>query len=449
MQRHLIAIAGLALGLSLAQPAAAEPAELGEIGVQLGPRPLYLVDQLSDGPLKDTLDNCARRKKTFEPSNFSIGHRGAPLRFPEHTLESYLAAANMGAGVIECDVTFTRDRELVCRHAQCDLHTTTDIAATPLAGKCRVPPVLAADGTLTNAADIRCCASDITLAEFKRLQGKMDAADKTATSIEAYLAETPDDSTGLPAGAVRGTLLTHAESIALFKQLGVGMTPELKSPEVPMPYEGDYTQEDYAGQMVAEYRAADVAAHRVWAQSFNYADVLYWVKEHPEFGRQAVFLDDRYRTDVTDPKAVAALSPTMSQVAADGVNIIAPPMFMLLQTAGDDIVPSAYAVAAKGAGLDIISWTTERSGALSRGGGGFYYQTVAGAIENDGDILTIIDALAQDVGIIGLFSDWPATTTFYANCMETAAPRAPPSLTSIRNPTARSAAAHGSSPRGQ
>jgi glycerophosphoryl diester phosphodiesterase len=26
--------------------------------------------------------------------------------------------------------------------------------------------------------------------------------------------------------------------------------------------------------------------------------------------------------------------------------------------------------------------------------------------------------LAQDVGIIGLFSDWPATTTFYANCRE-------------------------------
>ena len=41
---------------------------------------------------------------------------------------------------------------------------------------------------------------------------------------------------------------------------------------------------------------------------------------------------------------------------------------------------------------------------------------------NDGDILTVIDALAQDVGIIGLFSDWPATTTFYANCMKTAKP---------------------------
>jgi glycerophosphoryl diester phosphodiesterase len=28
----------------------------------------------------------------------------------------------MGAGIIECDVTFTKDRELVCRHDQRDLH---------------------------------------------------------------------------------------------------------------------------------------------------------------------------------------------------------------------------------------------------------------------------------------------------------------------------------------
>ena len=43
----------------------------------------------------------------------------------------------MGAGIIECDVTFTKDRELVCRHSQCDLHTTTNILTVPeLAAKC-------------------------------------------------------------------------------------------------------------------------------------------------------------------------------------------------------------------------------------------------------------------------------------------------------------------------
>ena len=38
----------------------------------------------------------------------------------------------MGAGIVECDVTFTKDGQLVCRHAECDLHTTTNIVATPL-----------------------------------------------------------------------------------------------------------------------------------------------------------------------------------------------------------------------------------------------------------------------------------------------------------------------------
>ena len=89
---------------------------------------------MKDGPLKTTLKQCTG---PFRKTDFSIGHRGAPLQFPEHTKESYEAAARMGAGVIECDVTFTKDRQLVCRHAQCDLHTTTNILAKPeLAAKC-------------------------------------------------------------------------------------------------------------------------------------------------------------------------------------------------------------------------------------------------------------------------------------------------------------------------
>ena len=38
-------------------------------------------------------------------------------------------------------------------------------------------------------------------------------------------------------------------------------------------------------------------------------------------------------------------------------------------------------------------------------------------IDNDGDVMTVLDVLAKDVGVIGVFSDWPATTTYYANCM--------------------------------
>jgi glycerophosphoryl diester phosphodiesterase len=69
--------------------------------------------------LKTKLQQCA--SGPFKKTNFSIAHRGAPLQFPEHTKESYEAAAKMGAGVVECDVTFTKDKQLVCRHSQCDL----------------------------------------------------------------------------------------------------------------------------------------------------------------------------------------------------------------------------------------------------------------------------------------------------------------------------------------
>ncbi|TAL51502.1 MAG: glycerophosphodiester phosphodiesterase, partial [Methylovulum sp.] len=106
--------------------------------VQLGPRPFFLVDDMEKSPLKTKLEQCS--KGPFFKTDFSIGHRGAALQFAEHTEQSYKAAAKMGAGIVECDVTFTKDKELVCRHSQCDLHTTTNILETPLAGKCSVQP---------------------------------------------------------------------------------------------------------------------------------------------------------------------------------------------------------------------------------------------------------------------------------------------------------------------
>ena len=60
---------------------------------QLGTRPFYLVDKMKDGPLKTTLKQCTG---PFRKTDFSIGHRGAPLQFPEHTKESYEAGRRMG-----------------------------------------------------------------------------------------------------------------------------------------------------------------------------------------------------------------------------------------------------------------------------------------------------------------------------------------------------------------
>jgi glycerophosphoryl diester phosphodiesterase len=364
---------------------------------------------MDESALKSTLLQCA--DGPFAPSDFSIGHRGAALQFPEHTKESYLAAARMGAGIIECDVTFTQDRQLVCRHSQCDLHTTTNILAIPeLAAKCR-KPFTPYDAATNTPAAAECCTSDLTLAEFKSLCGKMDASNPNATTPEQFLGGTSSFRTDLYATC--GSLLTHAESIELISSLGRKFTPELKEASVPMPYQGDYTQEAYAQQLIDEYKAAAIAPHKVFAQSFNRADVLYWLEREPAFGRQAVYLDSRVDT----PEGYSAAVAGMAELAAQGVRIVAPPTFALVMLdANGQIVPSDYALAAQRAGLELITWTLERSGPLQTGGG-YYYQSVTDAIDNDGDTYVLLDVLARQVGVRGVFADWPATVTYYANCM--------------------------------
>jgi glycerophosphoryl diester phosphodiesterase len=140
--------------------------------------------------------------------------------------------------------------------------------------------------------------------------------------------------------------------------------------------------------------------------------VLYWLVHEPRFGKQAVYLDDR--VDAAGGYEIAVAG--MADLARQGVEIVAPPMWALVKLdARGRIVPSEYAIAAKRAGLDLITWTLERSGPLATGGG-YYYQSVTDAIDNDGDTFTMLDVLAQRVGVRGVFSDWPATVTYYANC---------------------------------
>lgn len=163
-------------------PASAENLRLPQ-EAQIGPRPFYLVDKMKDGPLKTEL---SRYTGPFRKSDFSIGHRGAALQFPEHSREAYLAAARMGAGVIECDVTFTKGRQLVCRHSQCDLQTTTNILSVPaLAAKCS-QPFSPADPATGKKASAKCCTSDLTLSEFRQLSAKMDGCNPDAKTAEEF-----------------------------------------------------------------------------------------------------------------------------------------------------------------------------------------------------------------------------------------------------------------------
>ncbi|KIN72184.1 glycerophosphodiester phosphodiesterase family protein [Sulfitobacter guttiformis] len=392
--------------LALLPAAALADGHTTSLGLSYGPRPAALVDKLPEGALKDKLMSCSTQVPT--QTAFSIGHRGAPLMFPEHTVQSNVAAARMGAGVLECDVTFTKDHELVCRHAQNDLHTTTNILVSDLASTC-VTPFASAQGE--TAATAECRTSELTLEEFNTLTPKMDSADTAALTAEAYQGGVAPWRTQLYTD--KATLMTHAESIELFKSLGAKFTPELKSASVEMPHDG-FSQADYAQKLVDEYVAAGVPATDVFPQSFNVEDVYYWIDNAPEFGAQAVYLVEW--TEGFDEQNAETWLQDFDALKERGVNYISASLNMLMTNQDGKIAASDYAKAAKAADITLIAWTLERSGPLASGGG-WYFQSVGDIIKDDSDYLVALDVLAQDVGVAGVFSDWPATVTYYANCM--------------------------------
>lgn len=395
----------------------------GEPSIQVGPRPYYLIDKMNPSPLKTKLEECS--DGPFYKTEFSIGHRGGgTLQFPEHSKESHEAGARMGAGIQECDVTFTKDGELVCRHDQCDLATTTNILVTPLAAACTrpfSPAEFDADGKRIKAASALCCTSDLSVAEFKSLKAKMDAFNPNATTPGQFLGGTANWRTDLY--STGATPLTHKESIELLKNLGSKYTPELKGANraAKLQVEDVFgSQAAYAQAMINDYKQVGISPKKVWAQSFNKDDILYWLLHEPAFGKQAVYLDD------ANMPADVPSADELKAYAAQGIKIVAPPMWMLLSVDGDGkIVASQYAKDAKAAGLGIITWTLERSGRIveevlptkGTASPSFYYQSTLDALQNDGDIMTTLDVLAEDVGILGIFSDWSGTVTYYASCM--------------------------------
>ncbi|QIZ85864.1 glycerophosphodiester phosphodiesterase [Bermanella marisrubri] len=385
-----------------------------QTSISVGPRPMFLIDQMEDGQLKTQLRGC--QNKILEHQAFSIAHRGAPLMFPEHGFSSYQAAHTMGAGKQECDVTFTKDGELVCRHSQCDLHQTTDVLLRPeLAKQCYQPFVPANE---SQPAQANCCTSDFTLKQLKQLCIKMDGYNSSAVTAEEFVKGTPSWRTDLFQTCEQ--IVTHKESIKLFSEWDVDMVPELKTPQVEMPFslnkETAFTQQRYAQKLVNEYKEAKINPEKVWLQSFDLKDIRYWLKNEPEFAKQAVYLDGRYVDPQFDENKPSTWQPSMKQLKELGLHYIAPPLWVLMKEEGNEIVPSEYAIHAKQAGLKLIAWTLERSNNMEQGGG-WYYQTIQNKVNSQGDIFVVLDVLARQVGVHAVFSDWPATTTYYANCM--------------------------------
>ncbi len=143
------------------------------------------------------------------PRPLIIAHRGASGHRPEHTLEAYRLAVEMGADFIEPDLVSTKDGVLIARHEN-EIGGTTDVAA-------RFP-----DRRRTASVDGQSItgwfSEDFTLAEIKTLR----ARERLAFRSHAY-----DGQFEIP---------TFDEVIELAQKLGagrgrpVGIYPETKHP---------------------------------------------------------------------------------------------------------------------------------------------------------------------------------------------------------------------------
>ncbi len=100
-----------------------------------------------------------------------IGHRGASGYLPEHTLEGYALAIELGADFIEPDLVSTKDGVLIARHEP-NITNTTDVAQRPeFANRKRTMVV---DGVTEEGW----FASDFTLREIKKLRAIQPAGER-------------------------------------------------------------------------------------------------------------------------------------------------------------------------------------------------------------------------------------------------------------------------------
>jgi glycerophosphoryl diester phosphodiesterase len=181
-----------------------------------------------------------------------------------------------------------------------------------------------------------------------------------------------------------------------------------------MPFHG-YTQQQYACDMIKTFIRRGIDLKSLWPQSFNPPDIIQWLAEYHDFGKQAIYLYKSGETPANYSAAVARLPGIKTQ----GANIISPSFtyFLTLTPDNKTIVPSAYAKAVKEAGLDIITWTFERFGTLAgvAADNDYYYTSIASDMHYNGQLDEILDVLRRQTGIEAIFTDWASTAPYFAN----------------------------------
>ena len=276
-----------------------------------------------------------------------IAHRGASGALPEHTLEAYALAIELGADFIEPDLVMTKDGALIARHDRY-LSSTTDVADHPeFADRKRVQSGFGGERD-------DWWAEDFTLAEIQTLRARQPFPGRSTAHDDLYRVPRFED------------------VVALAKAEGVGLYPETKSP-------GHHTAIglDMKAPLLDALEGFDGP---VFVQSFE-ATIL----------RELDRLSDVALVQLYSGHPLAAeagFEPPLDAVAtyADGVG---PSKHLLWTETGE---ASGFVTRAHALGLVLHPWTY-RDDAVGPG-----YDS----IEDE-----LAAAMAQ--GIDGFFTDFPAT----------------------------------------
>ncbi|MDH4415964.1 glycerophosphodiester phosphodiesterase [Acidovorax sp. HMWF029] len=140
-----------------------------------------------------------------------IGHRGASGYLPEHTLESYKRAVELGADFIEPDLVATKDGVLIARHEP-NITGTTDVSTRAEFASRKTKKMV--DGV----EDEGWFASDFTLAEIKTLRAIQPMAERDQSHNGKYQIPTLEE------------VLDLAKSEGTKAGRTVGVYPETKHP---------------------------------------------------------------------------------------------------------------------------------------------------------------------------------------------------------------------------
>lgn len=185
-----------------------------------------------------------------------IAHRGASGYRPEHTLEAYRLAIDMGADFIEPDLVSTKDGHLVARHEP-DISATTNVASLPqFADRKRTVQL---DGVEVTGW----FTTDFTLAELRTLRAVQPRADRSREYDGLYTVPTLEE------------IIELAKRESTARGRVIGIYPETKHPswhcELGLPLEP---------ALLAALQTADWTTRSapVFIQSFESGN-LRWLRE--------------------------------------------------------------------------------------------------------------------------------------------------------------------------